>query len=85
VWITYLYCSPLAARLMVADQYPFFSLIKGSRSIDQPLNSPLTVTRLAFGAQTRNVVPVECGKAPIPGCPAGFANPMLRQVADQAR
>ena len=72
-FITYLYSSPGPASPTSADHTPEVTLSKtnGFAALLQPLNVPATVTSVAPGAQTRNVVPVPAssanGTAPHPG------------------
>src|SRR4051812_19569771 len=77
VWRTNRYSSPAPAPGTSADQVsprPPSSRASGWRAASQPLKVPTTLTAVAFGAQTRNIVTPRAavasagnGIAPIPG------------------
>src|SRR5689334_4927476 len=71
-WVPFMtkrYSSPGRAPATSADQLPLPSGASGCAVALQPLNVPATLTDVAQGAHTLNVVasPPGSGRAPIPG------------------
>ena len=63
-----LYSAPTATAGTSTDQYPLLPSGKSGLAVaDQALKSPATATPEANGAQTRKVVPVSYGVAPMKG------------------